>query len=110
MAAKSANIPAGTELPDDTLASSSVEAEPRFRFGVGRDREPGAAARPNSSTASPLPEDEGFAPGEIANATTVKRAGRLAVSTRGSKQGYAKAEVVEQRITAAHTERELMRR
>lgn len=100
-----ANIPAGTELPDNAQLLVSVQAAPRFRFGTAEIQN---QAPPPTELFDrvPLPEDEGFAPGEFANATTVKRAGRLAVDA-WREQGYAKADVVEQRITAAHTERQL---
>lgn len=47
------------------------------------------------------PRDEGFAPGEVARSGAVLRAERLAVEA-WRQQGYAKAEISDRRIEAAH--------
>jgi translocation and assembly module TamA len=47
------------------------------------------------------PADEGYAPGEVARSGAVLRAERLAVEA-WRQQGYAKAEIADRRVEAAH--------
>lgn len=93
-------IPAGTEIADDSTFVISVDAEPRFDFGTARIEN---QAPPPESFFDRVdqPADQGFVSGQPAFAGTVKQAGRLAVDA-WRQQGYAKADVVQQRITAAH--------
>lgn len=49
------------------------------------------------------PRDEGFAPGAVARSGAVLRAERLAVEA-WRQQGYARAEIAERRVEAAHGE------
>jgi translocation and assembly module TamA len=98
-----ADIAAGTELPDNVNIAITVRAEPQFRFGTAaiENEVPPATLR---SDRVALPADEGFFPGELANATTVKKAGRLAVEA-WRQQSYAKAEITDQTISADHDAR-----
>jgi translocation and assembly module TamA len=100
-----ANVPAGTEFPDNAQLAISVRAEPRFRFGTAEivNTAPSAARR---SDRVALPADEGFEPGAPAYAATVKKAGRLAVDA-WRQQGYAKARIAVQSVTANHDTGEL---
>ncbi len=50
----------------------------------------------------PLPEDEGFAPGEVARSGVILEAEKLSVEA-WREQGHAKASVAERRVTAAHS-------
>lgn len=100
-----ADLPVGTELPDFTQLAISVRADPPYRFGRTEivNRAPRPLARGDKVN---LPEDEGFVTGEPAYATTVKQAGRLAVEA-WRQQGYPKADVADQAVTANHDTGEL---
>jgi translocation and assembly module TamA len=50
----------------------------------------------------PLPEDEGFARGEVARSTVILQAEQLSLEA-WRQQGHAKASVADRRVTAAHT-------
>lgn len=100
-----ANIPAGTELPDNAEFSITVRAGPVFRFGrteIVNAAPPASQRRDRVS----LPTDEGFVRGAPAYASAVKKAGRLAVEA-WRQQGYAKAGIASQSVTANHDTHEL---
>jgi translocation and assembly module TamA len=100
-----ADIPAGTELPDNALFEISVDAGTQYRFGTAEiDNQAPPATNRRDRVAAPA--DEGFASGNIAYAQTVKTAGRLAVDA-WREQGYAKAGIAGQSVTARHESREL---
>lgn len=100
-----ADLPVGTEFPDNAQLAITVRAEPSFRFGQTEivNRAPRPLGRGDRVD---LPENEGFAAGEPAYATTVKQAGRLAVEA-WRQQGHPKAEVADQSISANHDTGEL---
>ncbi|MEZ5813045.1 MAG: autotransporter assembly complex family protein [Rhizobiaceae bacterium] len=87
-------------LPDPATVVISVDPGPLFHFGRAEivNRAP-STDDPDDKVAAP--EDEGFAPGEVARSGKIKRAGRLAVEA-WRQQGHAKAKVAERRVEAAH--------
>lgn len=96
---------AGQLAPDAALSEPatvdvSVDPGPQFRFGKAEiiNRAP-TTSDPDDVVA--LPEEEGFASGEIARSGAIKRAGRLSVEA-WRQQGHPKAEVSDRRIEAAH--------
>ncbi|MFZ2100286.1 MAG: autotransporter assembly complex family protein [Oricola sp.] len=98
-------IPAGTEFPNDAELAISVHAGARFSFGLAEIVNMAPPAT-NRRDRVPRPAEEGFAAGAPAFATTVKKAGRLAVDA-WRQQGYAKAEVSGQTVTANHDTHQL---
>lgn len=100
-----ADLPAGTELPDFAQLAIAVRADPPFRFGRAEivNQAPPAANR-RDRVADPA--SEGFFTGAPAQATVVKKAGRLAIDA-WRQQGYAKAKVADQAVTANHDNGEL---
>ncbi|WP_159586546.1 autotransporter assembly complex protein TamA [Chelativorans xinjiangense] len=91
--------------PDAEFASPAavriaVAPGPLFRFADARivNQAPPAS---NRKDVVADPAHEGYRAGEPAPSTTIIRAGRLAVEA-WRQQGYAKSEVVERRIVAAH--------
>jgi len=100
-----ANLPVGTELPDFAQLVISVRADAPFRFGLAEivNQAPPATKR-RDRVADPA--SEGFFTGAPAQATTVKKAGRLAVDA-WRQQGYAKATISGQTVTANHDTGEL---
>lgn len=99
------DVPAGTEIPDDTQLTITVSAEAPFNFGRTDivNQAPAATRRDDRVD---QPAEEGFVSGAPANATSVKKAGRLAVEA-WRQQGYPKAEIAAQQVTANHDTREL---
>jgi translocation and assembly module TamA len=83
----------------------TVHAEPPFRFGRAEivNQAPPATRR-RDRVADPA--REGYFTGAPAYATSVKRAGRLAVEA-WRQQGYAKATIADQAVTANHDTGEL---
>lgn len=92
-----------TELPDPVDVAVTVEPGPQFVFDDMRivNRAPPATDRDDEV---PQPQEEGFAPGEIARAGAVLRAERLATSA-WREQGHAKAEIAGREVTADHRAR-----
>ena len=99
---EAARIALDAGLPDPAKVLISVDPGPKFRFGRAEivNRAP-ETADPDDFAA--LPEDNGFAPGEVARSGTIKRAERLALEA-WRRQGHAKAKVSERRIEAAHNQ------
>ena len=96
---------AGDLLPDADLADPAqvvviVDPGPRFHFRRTEivQRAP-APAEPGDEVAAP--EEEGFAPGEIARSGTIRAAGRLAVES-WRQQGHAKATLADRDVVAVH--------
>jgi translocation and assembly module TamA len=100
-----ADLPVGTEFPDFAQFTITVHAEPPFRFGRAEivNQAPPATRR-RDRVADPA--REGYFTGAPAYATSVKRAGRLAVEA-WRQQGYAKATIADQAVTANHDTGEL---
>ncbi|WP_338040683.1 autotransporter assembly complex family protein [Nitratireductor luteus] len=95
-----ANLPLIDDLPSPSQITVRVQPGPLFRFSEARivNAAP-PAADPDDFVAAPA--DEGFREGEIAGSQTIIKAGRLSVEA-WRQQGYAKAEIAESRVTAAH--------
>ena len=93
------------DLPDGVAVEVIVDPGPAFTFGRAEivDRAPRPLDRGDDVD---LPEDEGFAPGERARASAVRRARRLSVEA-WRQQGYAKAEIERREVVADHPERQL---
>lgn len=98
-------IPAGTDFPETIDLTITVAADPGFRFGTAEIINPAPPPTRRDDRVD-APETEGFAPGEPAYATSVKKAGRLAVEA-WRQQGYPDAEISDQRVTANHNTSEL---
>ncbi|MCK5745618.1 MAG: outer membrane protein assembly factor, partial [Oricola sp.] len=98
-------IPPGTELPDNIDLTITVNAEAPFQFGRTEIVNQAPPARTRDDRVD-QPEAEGFMTGAPAYATSVKKAGRLVVEA-WKQQGYAKAKIAEQQVTANHDTREL---
>lgn len=97
---EAADLPPDAALPNPANIAITVDPGPVFTFDEARivNRAPPAQNRKDQVDA---PEDEGFAPGEIARSGTILRAERLSVEA-WRQQGHAKAEVAERRVVAAH--------
>ena len=99
-------LPPDANLPQGTRVTIVVEPGPRFVFGRAEilDRAPPPATR--GDRLDTTPEDEGFVPGEPANAGTIRTAGNLAVEA-WRERGHAKARIERRDIVADHPERRL---
>lgn len=97
---EAAELPADTELPDPVDVVVRVDVGPQFTFAETRlgNRAPPPLDRGDEV---PLPENEGYAPGEIARADAILRAERLATEA-WREQGHAKAEIADRSVTADH--------
>ena len=97
---QAADIPAGTQFSGTPNVVVRVGPGPQYVFGETTiaNRAPPAAERGDRVDD---PAEEGFAPGELAKATTVRLAGELAVR-EWREQGYPKAEVADQHAGAVH--------
>jgi translocation and assembly module TamA len=96
---------ADTLLPDAEFADPAavritINPGPLFHFSDARIINP-APPVPDPRDAVEDPAEEGFRVGEPARSGTIIRAGQLAEEA-WQHQGYAKAEVIERRVTAAH--------
>lgn len=99
---QAADIPAGTQIPDVSTVDIVVRPGNLFRI---RDS---IVMNPAPPTLDPKdivdrPADRGFTEGEPARATVVRRAGDLAREA-WRQQGYPKARVERQTVTAVHAE------
>ncbi|MEO0635257.1 MAG: autotransporter assembly complex family protein [Pseudomonadota bacterium] len=99
------DLPLTTELPDDAELFVRVTPSVQYRFGEATvENAPDVSAEGRSFSDALL--REGYAPGEIARATSANRAERLAVDGWRS-QGYAKARISDRQFVARHAEDEL---
>ncbi|OJU06149.1 MAG: hypothetical protein BGN87_12820 [Rhizobiales bacterium 65-79] len=95
-----AGLPPDAELSQPVKVRVSVDPGPPFVFGrteIVNEAPPTADRRDKV----PLPEKEGFVPGQLARSGTILKADRLATEA-WRQQGYPKAEVATQRVVAAH--------
>jgi translocation and assembly module TamA len=95
-----AGLPPDAELSQPVKVRVSVDPGPPFVFGrteIVNEAPPTADRRDKV----PLPEKEGFLPGQLARSGTILKADRLATEA-WRQQGYPKAEVATQRVVAAH--------
>tara|TARA_R110002124_G_scaffold80083_3_gene212233 strand:- start:3008 stop:4939 length:1932 start_codon:yes stop_codon:yes gene_type:complete len=99
---QAADIPAGTQIPDVSTVDIVVRPGNLFRI---RDSIVMNPAPPTSDPKDKVdrPEDRGFAEGEPARAGVVRRAGDLSREA-WRQQGYPKARVEKQIVTAVHAE------
>lgn len=92
-------------LSDTAAVTIAIEPGPLFRFGEARiNNQAPPPTEPNDEV--DRPQDKGFASGEVARSGTILQAGRLSTEA-WRQQGYAKAEVAEQRVVAAHRTSEI---
>lgn len=99
---EAAELAPDAELPDPASVVVAVEPGPEFRFGetVISERAPPPVDEDDEVEA---PEEVGFVTGEPARSGAIVTAARLSVEA-WREQGRPKAEVVEERIEAAHDE------
>ncbi|HEV7252841.1 MAG TPA: autotransporter assembly complex family protein [Mesorhizobium sp.] len=99
---EAAELAPDAELPDPASVVVAIEPGPEFRFGetVISERAPPPIDEDDEVEA---PEDVGFVTGEPARSTAIVTAARLSVEA-WREQGRPKAELVEERIEAAHDE------
>lgn len=97
---EAADLPPDTDLPDPAAVVVTIDPGPVFRFGEAEvvNQAPPPTTRKDEV---PLPQDEGFASGEIAKSGAILRAEKLAVEA-WRQQGHAKATTIERRVDAAH--------
>jgi translocation and assembly module TamA len=97
---EAADLPPDTVLANPANVIVSIDAGPEFRFGeasIINEAPPPQSWRDEVDD----PREEGYATGEVARSSAILRAERLSVEA-WRQQGYAKAEVVERRVEAAH--------
>ncbi len=97
---EAADLPPDATLPDPVAVSVSVDPGPIFMFGETAivNRAPPPVSRKDEVK---QPEDEGFAPGQIAKSGVILQSERLAVEA-WRQQGHAKAKIADRRVEAAH--------
>lgn len=102
---QASEIRPGTDVPDNSNVAIQVTPGNRYRFGTA---EIVNAAPPTLDPDDRIdgPETVGFEFGEIAEATAVRAAGRLAVRS-WRQQGYAKAAVADRDANAVHPDNQL---
>lgn len=94
------DLRADAEFASPANVQVVIDPGPLFHFDEARivNRAPPPTNRRDEVE---LPEKEGFAPGEVARSGTILKAGRLSIDA-WRQQGYAKAELAEERVVAAH--------
>lgn len=97
---EAADLPPDTVLADPAAIRVAVDPGPEFLFGQASivNRAPPPASRRDEVK---LPEDEGFAPGQLARSGVILQAERLSVEA-WRQQGHAKAKVADRSVVAAH--------
>ena len=97
---EAANLQPDASLSDPASVSVAVNPGPIFLFDKTSiiNRAPPPLHRKDSV---PLPDDEGFARGQVARSTIILQAEQLSVEA-WRQQGHAKASVADRRVTAAH--------
>ncbi|MBV2142225.1 autotransporter assembly complex protein TamA [Falsochrobactrum sp. TDYN1] len=99
------DIPPDADIPDNAKVDISVDPGPQFLFS--RTAISNIAPPPlDRKDKVELPEETGFAPGEVARSGTILKAERLAVEA-WRQQGYAKARVTGEEIVADHADNRL---
>ncbi len=97
---EASDIPPDATLPNPAPVTISVDPGPQFLF---------ATARVENMAPPPIdpkdvvdrPEDQGFAPGDVARSTAIVKAERLAVDA-WREQGHPKARIVSREVLADH--------
>lgn len=97
---EASDLPPDTVLPDPATVSISVDPGPQFLFSTARIKN--VAPPPvDKKDIVDLPENQGFAVGDIARSTSIVKAERLAVDA-WREQGHPKAKIVSRNVTADH--------
>lgn len=99
---EAADIPAGTQVPDVSTVDVVVTPGNKFSFKDSIVMNPAPAPTDRKDIVD-LPADRGFADGEPARAKVVRLAGELSREA-WRQQGYPKARVSKQTVTAVHPE------
>lgn len=99
---EAADIPAGTQVPDTSIVDVVVTPGNAFSFRDSIVMNP-APAPSDPKDVVDLPKDRGFADGEPARAKVVRLAGELSREA-WRQQGFPKARVSKQTVTAVHQE------
>lgn len=99
---EAADIPAGTQVPDVSAVDVVVTPGSAFTFRDSIVMNP-APAPTDPKDVVDLPKDRGFADGEPARAKIVRLVGELSREA-WRQQGYPKARVSKQTVTAVHKE------
>ena len=97
---EAADLPPDATLNNPATVTVTVDTGPPFNFreaGIANQAPPATERRDEV----PLPQDEGYAVGELARSSAVLKAERLSVEA-WREQGYAKARIAERRVEAAH--------
>jgi translocation and assembly module TamA len=97
---EAADLPPDAALPNPASVLVTVDPGPVFYFDEARVVNPAPPPQSRKDEVD-LPEEEGFAFGEVARSGTIVKAERLAVEA-WREQGHAKATVAERRVVAAH--------
>jgi len=99
---EAADLDLSDRITTPAMVEIFVSPVEQFRFGTTDIAPQAPPARSNDSIERP--EATGFAPGETAFASTVKKAERLTIDA-WRQQGYAKARIGEQSVSADHPDR-----
>jgi translocation and assembly module TamA len=97
---EAADLPPDASVAETASITITVNPGPVFLFDKASviNRAPPPQRRDDRV---PLPENEGFAPGEVARSGVILQAEKLSVEA-WREQGHAKANVASRRVTAAH--------
>ncbi|SDP33094.1 autotransporter secretion outer membrane protein TamA [Phyllobacterium sp. YR620] len=97
---EAADIPPDADLPNPSTVVIAVDPGPQFLFASTRIKN--MAPLPiDPKDVVDRPEDQGFAPGDVATSTAILKAERLAVDA-WREQGHPKARIVSRDVVANH--------
>ncbi len=97
---EAADIPPDATLPNPAPVTISVDPGPQFLFATARVKNM-APPPVDPKDEVDRPENQGFAPGDIARSTAIVKAERLAVDA-WREQGHPKARIVSRDVLADH--------
>ncbi len=97
---EAADIPPDATLPNPAPVTISVDPGPQFLFATARVKNM-APPPVDPKDEVDRPENQGFAPGDIARSTAIVKAERLAVDA-WREQGHPKARIVSREVLANH--------
>lgn len=100
---EAADLRPDTELPEKSSIVITIDTGPEYHFGTASVHEL-APPTDNKKDKVPLPQDSGYAAGDVAKSGTVFKAEQLAVEG-WRQQGYAKATVKGRDVVADHATR-----
>ena len=97
---EAADIPPDATLPNPATVTISVDPGPQFLFATARVKNM-APPPVDPKDEVDRPENQGFAPGDVARSTAIVKAERLAVDA-WREQGHPKARIVSREVLANH--------